>query len=275
MDNGHRDNGMRYILTIAGSDSCGGAGIQADIKTIFCLGAHALTAVTAITAQNSTGIVETYDIPAEIISLQIRTIVEDLFPGAVKIGMLHTGLIVREVAGSIKKHKLGRVVVDPVLRASSGGQLLEDPAVVLLKEALFPLAAAVTPNLYEAGRLIGSEVVNLDDMERAARQIKDLGPDVVITGGHLEKNCVDILYDGKEMHFFQGPKIETANTHGSGCVFSSSLATFLAMDYDIVEATRLAHNFTREAIVNSYLCGHGPGVVYPGHRRDSGRQGFK
>jgi hydroxymethylpyrimidine/phosphomethylpyrimidine kinase len=272
MDNGLRDNGMRYILTIAGSDSCGGAGIQADIKTIFSLGAHPLTAVTAITVQNSTGIVETYDIPAEIISLQIRTIVEDLFPGAVKIGMLHTGLIVREVAGAIKKHKLGRVVVDPVLQASSGGQLLEDPAVVLLKETLFPLAAAVTPNLYEAGRLIGSEVVNLDDMERAARQIKDLGPDVVITGGHLEKNCVDILYDGKEMHFFQGPKIETANTHGSGCVFSSSLATFLAMDYDIVEATRLAHNFTREAIVNSYLCGHGPGVAYPGHKRDSGCQ---
>jgi hydroxymethylpyrimidine kinase/phosphomethylpyrimidine kinase len=271
-NNGLRDNGMRYILTIAGSDSCGGAGIQADIKTIFGLGAHALTAVTAITAQNSMGIVETYNIPVEIISLQIRTIVEDLFPGAVKIGMLHTGPIVREVAGAIKKHKLGRVVVDPVLQASSGGQLLEDSAVVLLKDTLFPLAMVVTPNLYEAGRLIGSEVVNLDDMERAARRIKDLGPDVVITGGHLEKNCVDILYDGKEMHFFQGPKIETANTHGSGCVFSSSLATFLAMDYDIVEATRLAHNFTREAIVNSYPCGHGPGVVYPGRKRDSGRQ---
>ncbi|HJX34195.1 MAG TPA: bifunctional hydroxymethylpyrimidine kinase/phosphomethylpyrimidine kinase [Desulfatiglandales bacterium] len=266
---------MISVLTIAGSDSCGGAGIQADIKTISRLGAHALTAVTAITAQNSMGIVEIHDIPAEIVSLQISTIVEDMFPGAVKIGMLHTGPIVREVAVAIRKHKLGRVVVDPVLKASSGVQLLEDPAVNLLKEALFPLAVVVTPNLYEAGRLTGSEVVNLGDMERAARQIKDLGPDVVITGGHLEADCIDVLYDGKEIHFFQGTKIETINTHGSGCVFSASLATFLAMDYDIVEATRLAHDFTRESIVNSYPCGHGPGVVHPGHKRESGDRGFK
>ncbi len=263
---------MISVLTIAGSDSCGGAGIQADIKTISMLGAHPLTAVTAITAQNSMGIVKIHDIPAEIVSLQISTIAEDLFPGAVKIGMLHTGPIVREVAGAIKKHKLGRVVVDPVLKASSGGQLLEDSAVALLKETLFPLAVVVTPNLYEAGRLTGSEVVNLGDMERAARQIKDLGPDVVIKGGHLEADCIDVLFDGKEIHFFRGTKIETINTHGSGCVFSASLATFLAMDYDIVEATRLAHDFTRDAIANGYPCGHGPGAVHPGHKRDSGRQ---
>jgi hydroxymethylpyrimidine/phosphomethylpyrimidine kinase len=264
---------MISILTIAGSDSCGGAGIQADIKTITSLGAHALTAVTAITVQNSLGIVETYDIPERVICLQIKTIIDDLFPDAVKIGMLHTGPIIREVAGAIKKHKLSRVVLDPVLRASAGGQLLEDSAVDLLKETLLPLATVVTPNLYEAGRLTDYEVYNLGDMERAAREIKELGPDVVVTGGHLEGDCIDLLYDGKEMHYFQGPRIETANTHGSGCVFSTSLAAFLAMDYNMVEATRLAHDFARDAIENSYPCGHGPGAVYPGYKKGSRGQG--
>jgi len=273
--NGLGDIRMRYILTIAGSDSCGGAGIQADIKTIFSLGAHAMSAVTAITAQNSQGIVETYDVPGRIVSLQIKTIIEDMFPHAVKIGMLHKSVIIREVAGAIKRHKLKLVVLDPVIRASAGGQLLEDSGIAMLKNHLLPLATVITPNLYEAGRLAGHEVRNLDEMERAAREIKDFGPHVVVTGGHLEGNCIDVLYDGKEMHYLQGPKIDTANTHGSGCVFSASLATFLAMDYDIVEATRLAHNFTREAIVNSYPCGHGPGVVYPGHKKDSGRRKFK
>jgi hydroxymethylpyrimidine/phosphomethylpyrimidine kinase len=262
---------MISILTIAGSDSCGGAGIQADIKTITSLEAHALTAVTAITVQNSLGIVETYDVPRRIVSLQIKTIIEDIFPVAVKIGMLHTESIIREVAWAIKKNKLERVVVDPVIRASAGGQLLEDSAVDLLKETLLPLATVVTPNLYEAGRLTGYEVYNLSDMERAAREIKELGPDVVVTGGHLKENCIDLLYDGKEIHYFQGPRIETANTHGSGCVFSTSLATFLAMDYDMVEATRLAHDFARDAIKNSYPCGHGPGVVSPGYSQFKNR----
>jgi hydroxymethylpyrimidine/phosphomethylpyrimidine kinase len=266
---------MRYILTIAGSDSCGGAGIQADIKTIFSLGAHALTAVTAITAQNSKGIVETFDVPGRIVSLQINTVIEDMFPHAVKIGMLHTGMIIKEVAGAIKRHKLKRVILDPVITASAGGQLLEESGFTLLKNLLLPLVTVITPNLYEAGRLAGYEVRNLDEMEKAAREIQNFGPHVVVTGGHMQGNCIDLLYDGKEMHYLQGPKIETANTHGSGCVFSASLATFLAMDYDIVEATRLAHNFTREAIANSYPCGHSPGVVYPGHKKDSGRRKFK
>jgi len=272
MDNGLRDNRMRYILTIAGSDSCGGAGIQADIKTIFSLGAHALTAVTAITSQNSQGIVETFDLPGRIVSLQIKTIIEDVFPHAVKIGMLHKRMIIRKVAEAIKRHKLKRVILDPVIRASAGGQLLEDSAITLLKNHLLPLATVITPNLYEAGILAGHEVRNPGEMERAAREIKALGPHVVVTGGHLEGNCIDILYDGKEIHYLQDPKIETTNTHGSGCVFSSSLATFLAMDYDIVEATRLAHDFTREAIVNSYPFGTGPGIVSPGHKRDSAGQ---
>lgn len=254
-----------YILTIGGSDSSGGAGIQADMKTITSLGAHALTAVTAITVQNSLGIVKTHDVPEKIVSLQIKTIIEDQFPDAVKTGMLHRGSTIRKVSWAIKKNRLKRVVVDPVIRASAGGQLLEGSAVTLLKDLLLPLAMVITPNLDEAGMLTGKRVENLNQMEEAARKLKDLGPDVVVTGGHLEGNCIDLLYDGKDMHYFQDPKIETANTHGSGCVFSTSLATFLAMDHDLIEATRLAHDFTRHAIEKSYSCGRGAGVVHPGY----------
>ncbi|MDB9822243.1 bifunctional hydroxymethylpyrimidine kinase/phosphomethylpyrimidine kinase [Deltaproteobacteria bacterium] len=256
---------MIYVLTIAGSDSSGGAGIQADIKTITGLGAHALTAVTAITAQNSMGVVEIYEVPERIVSLQIETVIKEILPGAVKIGMMHSGGIIREVARVIKKNRLERVVIDPVLRASAGGQLLEESAVTLLKDILFPLATVITPNLEEAGILTGKKVENLSEMEEAAREMKGMGPDVVLTGGHLEENCVDLVYNGTDMHYFQGSKIETANTHGSGCVFSSSLATFLAMDHGLVEAAGLAHDFTRHAIEKGYACGHGAGVVSPGY----------
>jgi hydroxymethylpyrimidine/phosphomethylpyrimidine kinase len=256
---------MIYVLTIAGSDSMGGAGIQADIKTITCLGAHALTAVTAITAQNSRGVVKTYGIPERIVSLQIETIIQELVPGAVKIGMMHRGDIIREIACVIKENNLDRVVIDPVMRASAGGELLEESAVRLLKDILFPLVTVITPNLEEAGILTGERIGNLSEMEEAALEIKKLGPDVVLTGGHLEEKCVDLVYDGKDIHYFEGPKIETANTHGSGCVFSSSLATFLAMGHNLAEAAGLARDFTRDAIENSYPCGHGAGVVRPGY----------
>ncbi|MFC1867444.1 bifunctional hydroxymethylpyrimidine kinase/phosphomethylpyrimidine kinase [Thermodesulfobacteriota bacterium] len=254
---------MRYVLTIAGSDSCGGAGMQADIKTITSLGAHAMTALTAVTAQNSQGVIAIHEIPERFISIQVETLVEDLFPDSVKTGMLPTGSAVKEVAGIIKKNRFKRVVVDPVMRASTGRNLLDASTVPMLKDLLLPVANVVTPNLDEAGVLINKKIRNLNDMEEAAKEIKGLGPDVVVTGGHLEGKCVDLFYDGKKMHHFHGSKIETKNTHGSGCVFSTSLATFLALDNDVVEAVRLAHDFTRHAIEKGYPCGHGAGVVNP------------
>jgi len=254
---------MRYVLTIAGSDSCGGAGIQADIKTITSLNAHALVALTAVTAQNSLGVSAIQEIPTEIISSQIETIIDDISPHAVKTGMLPTGAAVKEVAGLIKRYEMVRLVVDPVMMASSGRELMEPSAISLLKDLLLPLAQVVTPNLDEAGVLTGKSVRNLKDMEEAAREIKDMGPDVVVTGGHMKDRCVDLLYDGKDIHHFTGTRIETENTHGSGCVFSTSLATFLAMDHDVTEATRLAHDFTRMALKNGYPCGRGAGVVSP------------
>lgn len=262
---------MKYVLTIAGSDSSGGAGIQADIRTITFLKAHAQVALTAITAQNSLGVDAIYEVPAQLISRQIETVIDDQFPHAVKIGMVFTGDAVMEIARMIKKHDIERLVVDPVIKASSGVNLLEPHAIPLLRERLLPLAHLVTPNLDEAGILTDRSVRNLEQMEEAAKDIKELGPNVVITGGHLEERCVDLLYDGKEFHRFSGSRIETADTHGSGCVFSSSLATFLAMDYGVKEATRLAHDFTRNAIINGYQCGRGPGVVSPGPRvKDNG-----
>lgn len=254
---------MKYVLTIAGSDSCGGAGIQADIKTISGLGAHPLTVITALTAQNSLGIDAVHEIPATFISQQIETTVGDVFPDAAKIGMLSSGETIWAVAKMIKRFDLPRVVVDPVLRASTGKSLLDPEAVSLLKEILLPLSHVVTPNLDEAEMLTGKRVRNLKEMEEAAKHIKSLGPDVVVTGGHLKGECVDLLYDGKAFYHFSGAKIDTEYVHGTGCVFSSALATFLTLEGDLIKATELAHDYARQAIERGYPCGKGAGVVRP------------
>jgi hydroxymethylpyrimidine/phosphomethylpyrimidine kinase len=256
-------NIMKYVLAIAGSDSCGGAGIQADIKTITALGAHALTAITAVTAQNSMGVAAVHEVPEEIISMQIETTADDIFPDAVKTGMLSSATVIKTLARVISRYKFRNVVVDPVMRASTGQDLMDASAVALLKELLFPLASVVTPNLREAGILAGLKVATIKEMEQAAKVIKKTGPDVVVTGGHLEGACVDILYDGKDMHYFRGERIDTQNTHGTGCVFSSSLACSLAMGNNIRAAVQIAHEFTRHAIENGYPCGRGNGSVYP------------
>jgi hydroxymethylpyrimidine/phosphomethylpyrimidine kinase len=255
---------MKYVLVIAGSDSCGGAGIQADIKTVTSLGAHALTAITAVTAQNSRGVEAVQKIPARFISKQIETVVEDISPDAAKIGMLFTAAAVREVARMVRKYKIPRLVVDPVIMASTGKGLLEPDAIPLLKEFLLPHARVITPNLDEAGILTGKRVRNLQDMEEASKAIKNLGPDVVVTGGHLKGECVDLLYDGRDTYHFYGSRIGKPHTHGSGCVFSTALATFLASEDDVIKATKLAHDFTRRAIERGYPCGRGAGTVRPG-----------
>jgi len=205
-----------------------------------------------------------HDIPARFISKQLDTVLDDLIPHAVKIGMLHSGAAVREVARAIERHGLKKVVVDPVLKASTGKRLLEPEAISLLKEVLFPVSSVVTPNLYEAGVLAGRQVDDLNDMAAAAKIIKAAGPDVVVTGGHLKEGCVDLFYDGEGFHRISGSRIDAQHTHGSGCVFSTALATFLAETNDIHEAAKLAHALTRQAIVQGYACGGGAGPVRPG-----------
>lgn len=256
---------MKYILAIAGSDSCGGAGVQSDVKTITGLGAHALTAITAVTAQNSLGITAIHRIPARFLSRQIESIVADVAPDATKIGMLGTGANIRAVARLIRRYNLSPVVLDPVLRASTGSNLLQSDAVFVLKSELLPLVSVVTPNLDEAEVLTGLKVHNPEEMEKASRAIKAMGPDVVLTGGHLQGDVEDLVYDGKAVHHIRGSRIRTAHTHGTGCVFSSAMATFLAMGYDVPRAARRAQEFTRKAIEGSYPCGRGAGPVNPAH----------
>jgi hydroxymethylpyrimidine/phosphomethylpyrimidine kinase len=255
---------MKYVLVIAGSDSGGGAGIQADIKTITHLEGHSLTVLTAVTAQNSLGIAAIHKIPARFISRQLETILNDMVPDAVKIGMLYSKAAVKEVARQIKKYSLSNVVVDPVLKSSTGGDLMEAGVIPSLKEVLLPIASVVTPNLFEAGILANKKVQTPHEMVEAAKRIKLNGPDVVITGGHLKGKCMDLLYDGIDFHRFRASRIDTIHTHGSGCVFSTALATFLAQGEAVVRATKLAHDFTRNAIINSYACGQGSGPVRPG-----------
>jgi hydroxymethylpyrimidine/phosphomethylpyrimidine kinase len=254
---------MKYVLTIAGSDSCGGAGVQADIRTITALGAHALTAITAVTAQNSMGISGVHEVPVEFIAMQIDAVVEDILPDSIKIGMLSSARVIETVAGMISKHRLKNIVVDPVMKASTGRVLMEASALALFKVALLPLADVITPNIHEAEILSGLKVRNQVEMEQAAEELKKLGPDIVIKGGHLEGSCMDLMYDGKDFHRFQGKRIDTIHIHGTGCVFSSSLACFLAKGGSIIDAARLAHEFTRRAIENSYPCGRGAGPVSP------------
>jgi len=254
---------MKRVLSIAGSDSGGGAGVQADIKTITSLGAHALTVITALTAQNSLGVSAIHPIPPGFIACQIKAIVEDRPPHSVKVGMVFTAGAVKTVSRMIAAYRLSPVVVDPVLRASTGRLLLEPDAIRLLRDRLLPLATVVTPNLHEAELLTGKRVRTLREMERAALEIFRMGPRVVIKGGHLKRESSDLLFDGKDLTVFPGKKIVSTSTHGTGCVFSSALATFLALGKNLNEATQSAHDLVRKAIRGGYSAGRGRGVVAP------------
>jgi len=255
---------MIKVLTIAGSDSGGGAGIQADIKTIFALGAYPLTVITSLTAQNSVGVDGILKIPPDFVVAQMDSVFSDMSPHATKTGMLFNVSILKAVVRTVERYRLSLLVVDPVILSSTGKVLLESDAIAMMREQLLPLATVVTPNLHEAGVLSGKKMSNIKEMVAAAKRIKEFGPgNVIITGGHLKKECVDILYDGKEVYRFGGPRIESEHTHGSGCVFSAALATFLAMGNSVIKGAEMANNFTRKAISKGFTVGKGPGSVQP------------
>jgi hydroxymethylpyrimidine kinase/phosphomethylpyrimidine kinase len=254
---------MKCVLSIAGSDSGGGAGIQADIKTITSLGAHAFTVLTALTAQNSLGVSAIHPVPPGFIARQIKAVIEDRPPDSVKVGMVYTAAAVKAVSRMIAEYSLSPVVVDPVLRASTGRLLLEPHAIRALRERLLPLATVVTPNLDEAELLTGRRVRTLKEMERAALEIFRMGPQVVIKGGHLKRESSDVFFDGKDVTVFAGKKIASPSTHGTGCVFSSALATLLALGENLKEAVQSAHDLVRRAIREGYSVGHGAGAVAP------------
>ena len=254
---------MIAILTIAGSDSSGGAGVQADIKTIHRLGAHALCAITAVTAQGSRGLSSVHPIPPGEISRQVEEAVADAFPRAVKIGMLKSPGAVKTVASLVERCGFANVVLDPVIRATAGGRLLDAEALRPFLEELVPRVDVLTPNLDEASLLSGRPVSSPGEAEEAARVLRALGPDVVVTGGHFPDRCVDVLCDGGGVHRFPGSRLETPFTHGSGCVFSSALAASLGLGMGLHAAVARAGETAREALRLGYALGPATGVVNP------------
>jgi hydroxymethylpyrimidine/phosphomethylpyrimidine kinase len=251
-------------LTIAGSDSGGGAGIQADLKTFAALGVHGTSAITAITAQNTITVDAIFELPVAIIVAQIDAVVGDLGVAAAKTGMLASSTIIEAVASSIERHSIDKLVVDPVMVAKGGAKLLRDDAIAALRSRLLPLAAVITPNLPEAEVLLGRRIRTVDDRREAARDLVALGPSAaVVKGGHAGDDVTDVYWDGSAMVELPGVRLATLNTHGSGCVFSAAIAAGLARGLEPLDAVREAKEFISAAIEHSLEIGHGHGPVNP------------
>jgi hydroxymethylpyrimidine/phosphomethylpyrimidine kinase len=249
-------------MTIAGSDSGGGAGIQADLKTFQALGVYGASTLTAVTAQNTLGVRAVHEIPTDIIAAQIDAVVEDIGVDAAKTGMLSSAEIIATVAERVRHWRLDRLVVDPVMVAKSGDRLLREDAVQALVRDLLPLAAVLTPNLPEAEVLVGRQLESDEDIRQAARDILDLGPRaVVMKGGHRQGDATDVFFDGHAFHTFSAPRIETPNTHGTGCTFSAAISAGLARGMDVLDAVGAAKHYLTEAIRHSQPLGSGHGPV--------------
>ena len=255
---------MKRILTIAGSDSGGGAGIQADLKAITLLGGYGMSVLTALTAQNTLGVQAIYEVPVLFVEKQIDSVLSDIGADAIKTGMLANAEIVEVVAKKVRQYKVDKVVVDPVMVAKSGDRLLRKDAQEALIKRLIPLSMVVTPNLMEASVLTGLKVSSIEGMKKAAHRIYQLGSKhVVVKGGHLKGKAIDLLYDGEKYEEIEGPRIETKNTHGTGCTFASAIATFLARGDTVAEALRKAKVFITMAIQSGLALGNGTGPTIP------------
>ena len=249
-------------LTIAGSDSGAGAGVQADLKTFCALGVYGTTAITAITAQNTKGVSQVMGVPSDVVAAQIDAVIGDIGADAVKTGMLYNADIIEVVAERVSYYDLEKLVIDPVMVAKGGRLLLQEDAIESLKTKLFPLALLVTPNIPEAEKLAGRSIAGGSDVEEAAKAIRDLGPRyVLIKGGHLPGEPVDTLYDGVEFGYLHGKRLETSNTHGTGCTLSAAIAAYLARGRSVTEAVALGKEYITEAIRHSLSIGAGHGPV--------------
>lgn len=258
----------KRVLSIAGSDSGGGAGIQADLKAISACGCHAMTAVTAITAQNTLGVTDIHPIPPRMVENQIRAVLDDIGADVVKIGMLHSAEIIRLVVGLLKEYHIRTVVADPVMVTASGDKLLQDEAIQTLCTELLPMATIITPNLFEAEIITGRSIKTQNDLDSAVKEMASTGcRSALLKAGHLDENpFYDVLYDfdrGKEYRF-ETVKIDTPNTNGTGCTFASAIAAFLARDHSIESAVGKAHSYLHQAITRGaeYKIGHGHGNVH-------------
>ena len=250
-------------LTVAGSDSGGGAGIQADLKTFGALGCYGASVIVAVTAQNTLGVLDACELPISNIAAQIDAVANDLHPDVVKTGMLSSAEIVTLVADKFNEHKMGPIVVDPVMVSETGAQLIAPEAVRLIVERLIPIADVVTPNAYEAEALTGVKVTRLEDLYTAARAMLELGANcVIVKGGHIEGNAaIDLLLDDGGFQEFSAQRVDTANTHGTGCTFASALAAQLAFGMDVRKAADSAKRYVTDSIINSFPVGSGKGPL--------------
>ena len=247
---------MKKVLTIAGFDPSGGAGLQADLKVFNSLGVYGLSVVTSLTAQNTQKVEKVLPVDPDFLREQLFVLLSDIMPDAVKIGMIYSEKNIKTVESITKKYSLKNIVLDPLILSSSGKRLLDEKAVAGIIKKLFPLCRVITPNISEASALAGMEIRSEKDMEKAAIRLKEFGPEnVIITGGHLERTAADIFYNGK-FHYMTSKKIE-GEFHGTGCVFSSAITAFLAKNEKPLESARLAKNFINKAIRKSFYLGKG------------------
>jgi len=254
---------MKKLLTIAGSDSCGGAGIQADLKTFSAHEVFGMSVITAVTAQNTQGVFAVQDISPEIIQKQIEVIFDDIQVDAVKVGMVSRTETIKIIAETLSKYSVQNLVIDPVMVSKSGFHLLQPEAKEALISHLLPLATVVTPNLPEAEVITGMSINTVEEMKEAARRIHSMGPKyVLVKGGHLEGEAVDILFDGEAFEYFNSPRIVTKNTHGTGCTLSSAIAANLGKGFSINDAIEKAKDYITIAIENSFSIGKGVGPVH-------------
>lgn len=255
-------------LTIAGSDSGGGAGIQADLKTFAALGVYGASVITAVTVQNTRGVFGFVELDPKIVGAQIDAVIDDIGADAVKTGMLSSAAIIETVADRLRAHRVTRLVVDPVMVAKSGDALLHPEAVGALKELLLPLALVVTPNLPEAETLVGRRIQSSDEIRLAAQEIIAMGArNVIIKGGHGSGDADDLLYDGNQFRTYHAPRIDTPHTHGTGCTFSSAIAAGLAKGMDVPTAVGEAKEYLTGAIAHAYAIGAGHSPVHHFYRQ--------
>ncbi|MBR6061482.1 MAG: bifunctional hydroxymethylpyrimidine kinase/phosphomethylpyrimidine kinase [Spirochaetales bacterium] len=254
---------MKTALTIAGSDCSGGAGIQADIKTMTMCGVYAMSAITALTAQNTTGVFGIMEVTPDFLATQIDVIAGDIPPNAVKTGMVSSIGLIEVIADKIKQHSMPNVVVDPVMVSTSGARLISEDAVAALESRLFPLATVITPNIPEAEVISGSRIQSKSDMEQAAKIIHErFGCAVLLKGGHSIADADDYLYQNEHAYkWFTGKRIDNPNTHGTGCTLSSAIASYLALEHDLIESVGMAKDYLSGALAAGLDLGKGSGPM--------------
>nr|WP_312578617.1 bifunctional hydroxymethylpyrimidine kinase/phosphomethylpyrimidine kinase [Sedimentibacter sp.] len=260
---------MRKVLSIAGSDCSGGAGIQADLKTIMAHKLYGMSVITALTAQNTMGVSGVLEATPEFVEMQIDAIFTDIVPDAVKIGMVSNAEIIKTIAERLVYYNVKNIVLDPVMVSTSGSKLLNDDAIEMLKLKLFPIADIITPNIPEAESLCGFSIKTIEDMEKAAKQIStEIKGAVLIKGGHFEDNSNDLLLYNGNINLFYSPKIANSNTHGTGCTLSSAIACNLAEGYDMKTSIQNAKNYITGALNDNLNLGKGNGPLNHSYNLD-------